>query len=84
VRKKIHLMNYEMSVNELANEAGAQSPEGWVHEVLEPDQLTSARTRYGRKKLGVGTLVLLWGLRVYVVFMICIIALAVWNTLHAG
>jgi hypothetical protein len=77
-------MNYEISVNGLGNAAGAQPAEQWVREVLEPDQLTSARMHYGRKKLGTGTLVLLWGLRVYVVFMVCIIALAVWNTLHAG
>jgi len=54
----------------------------WVHEALEPDQLTATKMRYGRRKLDRGTLVLLWALRVYVVFMIWIIALAVWNALH--
>jgi len=39
---------------------------------------------YGRRALSPGTLVLLWALRVYVVFMVCIIALAVWNALHAA
>jgi len=74
-------MNCEITMSDLAK---AESPERWVHEVLEPDQLTAARMRYGRKKLGTGTLVLLWALRVYVVFMIFIIGLAVWNTLHTG
>ena len=60
------------------------STESWVHEVLEPDQFTASKMRYGRRELGRGTLVLLWGLRVYVAFMVCIITLAVWNTLHSG
>ena len=77
-------MNCDISLTELGNTATAQAPERWVHEVLEPDQLTAARMRYGRKKLGAGTLVLLWALRVYVAFMVFIIALAVWNTLHTG
>ena len=58
--------------------------ESWVHEVLEPDQLTSSKMAYGRRALSPGTLVLLWALRVYVVFMVCIITLAVWNALHAA
>ena len=58
--------------------------ETWVREVLETDQLTATKMRYGRRKLSRGTLVLLWGLRVYVVFMVLIVGLAVWNTFHAG
>ena len=60
------------------------SSESWVHEVLEPDQFTASKIRYGRRKLSRGTLVLLWALRVYVVFMVFIVGLAVWNTLHSG
>jgi hypothetical protein len=60
------------------------SMESWVHEVLEPDQLTSAKMPYGPSKLSRGTLVLLWALRGYVVFMVFIIGLAVWNSLHVG
>jgi hypothetical protein len=56
----------------------------WVHDVLEPDQLSGGKRRYERCKLGKGTLILFWGLRVYVVLMICLVALSVWNTLHAG
>jgi hypothetical protein len=77
-------MNYEASLSEMGNTGDASAPEAWVREVLEPDQLTAARMHYGRKTLGKGTLMLLWALRVYVVFMVFIIALAVWNTLHAG
>jgi hypothetical protein len=74
-------MSYEITMNDLGKE---EPPERWVHEVLEPDQLTAARMRYGRKKLSTGTLVLLWALRVYVVFMVFIIGLAIWNAMHVG
>jgi hypothetical protein len=56
--------------------------EPWVREVLEPDQLTTTKMSYGRCKLSRGTLLLLWGLRVYVVFMVFIVGLAVWNALR--
>ena len=56
----------------------------WVHDVLDPDQLSGAKRHYGRCKLGKGTLLLFWGLRVYVVLMIFLVALSIWNTLHAA
>jgi hypothetical protein len=74
-------MSCDITISDLGK---TQAPEHWVHEVLEPDQLTTAKIRYGRKKLGRGTLALLWALRVYVVFMIFIIGLVVWKALHAG
>jgi hypothetical protein len=78
-------MNYETAcMTDVDNPDGTPAPERWVREVLEPDQLTGAKMHYGRKQLSPGTLALLWTLRVYVVFMVCIIALAVWNALHAG
>ncbi len=58
------------------------SSTSWVREVLEPDQLTASKMRYGRRKLSRGTLVLLWALRFYVVFMVFIVSLAIWNALH--
>ena len=56
----------------------------WVHEVLEPEQLTASKIRYGRRKISRGTLILLWALRVYVVLMLFVISLAVWNALHVA
>jgi hypothetical protein len=56
----------------------------WVHDVLDPDQLSGAKRRFGRCKLGKGTLILFWGLRIYVVLMIFLVALSIWNTLHSG
>ncbi len=77
-------MNYEMPCMAEIEEPRIQDSLGsWVHEVLESDQFTASKMRYGRRKLSRGTLVLLWALRGYVVFMVYIIALAVWNTLHS-
>jgi len=56
--------------------------EGWVHEVLEPDQLSTAKQRFGRARLTRGTVVLLWGLRVYVLLMTYLIGVQIWNALH--
>ena len=59
-------------------------PETWVHEVLEPDQLSTAKQRFGRHTLGRRTVVLLWALRIYVLLMVFLIAFQAWNALHAG
>jgi hypothetical protein len=65
-------------------ERGSKQVGTWVREALEPDQLTTSKMPYGRCKLSRGTLWLLWGLRVYVVFMAWIIVVAVWSALHTG
>ena len=56
----------------------------WVSEELEPDQLSTAKPRLGRKILSGPTVFLLWGLRVYVVLMVLLIAFQIWNALHAA
>lgn len=61
-----------------------KSPETWVHEVLEPDQFSTAKQRFGRRLLSRGTLFLLWMLRIYVIMMVLLIVLQIWNALHAG
>jgi hypothetical protein len=61
-----------------------KSPETWVHEVLEPDQFSTAKPRFGRRLLSRRTLLLLWMLRIYVIMMVLLIALQMWNALHAG
>jgi hypothetical protein len=58
--------------------------EQWVHEALEPDQLSTAKQRFGRRKLSRSTILLLWGLRAYVLLMSLLIAFQIWNALHAG
>lgn len=71
-------------MSEIGDPSTFDSMESWVHEVLEPDQLTASKMAYGRRDLSRGTLVLLWALRAYVVLMVFIISLAVWNALHVA
>lgn len=59
-----------------------QPPEAWVHDVLEPDQLSTAKRSFGWRKLGPATIVLMWALRLYVILMMLLIAFQVWQTLH--
>jgi hypothetical protein len=57
-----------------------------VLSLLEVDQMVAAkrRTHFGRKKLSLGTKALLWGLRVYVVAMLIIVLITVYQAVHAG
>lgn len=52
--------------------------------LLEADQVVAAkrRTHFGRKNLSVGTRFLLWGLRIYVIFMFVIVVISVLRALH--
>ena len=59
-----------------------QRTETWVHEVLQPDQLSSAKWSVGRRKLSPATIVLMWALRLYVVLMVLLIAFQVWQAVH--
>lgn len=56
-----------------------------VLSLLEADQVVAAksRTHFGRKKLSFGARALLWGLRVYVVIMLVIVAISVVRAVHA-
>ncbi len=57
-----------------------------VLSLLEADQVVAAkrRTHFGRKHLSVGTKLLLWGLRVYVVAMLVIVLISVYQAIHAA
>ncbi len=51
-----------------------------VLSTLEPDQLAEAKKqRIPRRKLRRGELAVLWGLRVYVLFMLAVIVYQVWT-----
>jgi hypothetical protein len=52
--------------------------------VLEPDQLSTSKPRFGRRMLSRRTVIVLWALRIYVLLMLLLIALQMWNALHAG
>lgn len=53
----------------------------WVHEALEPDQLSTAKPQYGRRALNQRTRFLLWAMRVYLVLMVWIIVLEIQNAI---
>jgi hypothetical protein len=57
-----------------------------VLSLLEADQMVAAkrRTHFGRKNLSLGTKALLWGLRVYVVAMLIIVLITVYQAVHVG
>lgn len=57
-----------------------------VLSLLEADQVVAAkrRTHFGPKNLSVGTRVLLWCLRVYVVAMLVVVAISVIQAIHAA
>jgi hypothetical protein len=54
----------------------------WVRDALDSDQLTTSKRRIGRLQLTGKTVILLWGLRVYVLLMILLIGCQIWNALH--
>jgi hypothetical protein len=57
-----------------------------VLSLLEADQVVAAkrRTHFGRKNLSTGTKALLWGLRIYVVAMLVIVLISVYQAIHAA
>ena len=56
-----------------------------VLSLLEADQVVAAKqARFGRKKLSLKMQLLLWGLRIYVIVMLLIVAISVYRALHAG
>jgi hypothetical protein len=65
-------------------QVSSEGTETWVHEALEPDQLSRAKPRFGRRAFSGGTLVILWALRVYVIVMVLLIGLQIWNAIHGG
>lgn len=56
-----------------------------VLSLLEADQVVAAksRTRFAQRKLSPGMRVILWGLRIYVVFMLVIVAISVVQALRS-
>ncbi len=55
-----------------------------VLSLLEADQVVAAKqqTRFGRRRLTLGTRVLMWGLRVYVIVMLVIVVISVMHALR--
>ncbi|HTU33911.1 MAG TPA: hypothetical protein VMF66_08925 [Candidatus Acidoferrum sp.] len=57
-----------------------------VLSLLEADQVVAAKSqsRFGRRPLSFGTRAALWGLRIYVLFMMAIVVISVVQAVHGG
>lgn len=57
-----------------------------VLSLLEADQVVAAKSqsRFGRRPLSFGTRAVLWGLRIYVLFMMVIVVISVVQAIHGG
>lgn len=57
-----------------------------VLSLLEADQVVAAKTqsRFGRRRLSLGTRAALWGLRIYVLLMMAIVVISVIQAVHGA
>ena len=54
-----------------------------VLSVLEPDQLAEAKKQHvPRRRLKSGEIFVLWGLRIYVLFMVAVVVYQAWTGAH--
>lgn len=69
---------------ETAEQLNLKDP-GVVLSLLEADQVVAAKrqSRFGPRNLSFGTRILLWGLRVYVVVMLVLVAISVFRAMGA-
>jgi hypothetical protein len=66
-------------VKEPAGEASASSDQSWVLSSLEHDQLVTAKKHHiPLRRLKGPELVVLWSLRIYVLFMLAVVIDQVW------
>jgi hypothetical protein len=69
-----------------ASDAGpdlSSSDQSWVLSSLEHDQLVGAKKHFiPRRHLKGPELVVLWGLRIYLLFMMAVVAYQVWIASH--
>ena len=65
-------------------QSSGETGAAWVHEALDPDQLSTGKRRYSQRKLGLGITILFWALRIYVVMMFLLVGLLIWNTFHGA
>lgn len=54
------------------------SPEDLVA-ALEPEQLAAAKQRFPRRVLTGGEILLLWSLRIYLLFMMAVVVYQIWK-----
>jgi hypothetical protein len=66
---------------EPAPEAPASSDQSWVLSSLEHDQLVTAKKHHiPRRRLKGPELLVLWSLRIYLLFMLAVVVYQVWMT----
>jgi len=66
-----------------SNVEQADSDQSWVLSSLEHDQLTRAKKHFiPRRHLKGPELVVLWALRIYLLFMMAVVFYQVWTTAH--
>jgi hypothetical protein len=75
----------EVPLDVRSEQLSLQDPRA-VLSLLEADQVVAAkrRTHFDRQNLSFGTTALLWGLRVYVVAMLVIVLISVYQAIHAA
>jgi hypothetical protein len=68
-------------VKKPAPEAGASSDQSWVLSSLEHDQLVTAKKHHiPLRRLKGRELLVLWSLRIYLLFMLAVVIYQVWMT----
>ncbi|HEU5336963.1 MAG TPA: hypothetical protein VFU27_13420 [Terriglobales bacterium] len=68
---------------DVKNNSGSLSDEELVLAALEPDQLAEAKKqRIPRRRLRRGEAVVLWLLRIYLLFMLAVVVYQVWTGGH--
>jgi hypothetical protein len=72
-----------MARKEEAQILNSSPDQSWVLSSLEHDQLVRAKKHHiPRRKLKGPELVVLWGLRIYLLFMMAVVAYQVWVAAH--
>jgi len=72
-----------MARKEEAQILSSSPDQSWVLSSLEHDQLVRAKKHHiPRRKLKGPELVVLWGLRIYLLFMMAVVAYQVWVAAH--
>jgi hypothetical protein len=68
---------------EEAGMPGSSADESWVFSSLEHDQLVRAKKHHiPRRQLRGRELVVLWALRIYLLFMMAVVIYQVWTAAH--
>jgi hypothetical protein len=68
---------------EKAEMSGSSADESWVLSSLEHDQLVRAKKHHiPRRQLKGPELVVLWALRIYLLFMMAVVMYQVWTAAH--